>query len=186
MEDQVTILTCVSETAIATKTIRVDDDGTIITLPYRSGKKFSCKQKNVHDIWSLGAVINSLENEPKSLIIRGDPLETNVSKIVSRCGEGHEEAAFKDIGRWWMMIDIDDLPLPDFIDPIKDPEAAAKWARASLPKPFRKATCYYQFSSSQSLPKKIGEKPKPLLKIHLFFWLDKPTTSKEWRIYINE
>lgn len=186
MEDEVTILTCVSNHGAATKTIRADKDDVITKVPFSSGKHFTHRQEVVTEIWSLGTVIQGQENKFKEFIIRGEPLKTNKSKIVSRCGEGNEEAAFKDVGRRWMMIDIDDLTLPDFIDPITNPEGAAKWGRASLPKPFRKATCYYQFSSSQSLPNKLGEKPKNILKIHLFFWLDKPVTSQEWRRYINE
>lgn len=186
MEDKVTILECVNDYAVATKTIRANKDGSITKEPYQCGKKFTHREETVHDIRSLGNLIQSQEGKIKEFLIRGEALKTNKSKIVSRCGEGHKEAAFKDVGRRWMMVDIDDLSLPDFIDPTEDPEAAVKWARASLPKPFRKATCYYQFSSGQGVPEKLGEKPKHVLKIHLFFWLNKPVTSQQWRRYINE
>lgn len=186
MDDRVTILTCVNDYASATKIIRVDDDGTIIKVQFSAGTKFTYREEVVRDIYSLGELIRSQESKTKELVIRGEPLKTNKSIIVSRQGEGRKEAAFRDVGRRWMMIDIDDLPLPEFLDPVEDPEAVVKWARASLPKPFRKATCYYQFSTSQSLPQKLGEKPKQVIKIHLFFWLNKPVNSAEWRRYINE
>lgn len=166
--------------------IRVDDDGSIIKLPYSCGKKFTYREETVSDIYSLGELIKSQEDKTKEFIIRGKPLETNRSKIVSRQGEGRAEAAFKDVGRQWMMIDIDDLSVPDWIDARNNPDNAAEWARACLPRIFRNTTCYYQFSTSQSLPQKIGEEPKQILKIHLFFWLDKPITSSQWRRYINE
>ena len=184
MHDTVTILTTIGDYTSATKLVRVDDDGNIIKVPFSGGKKFTYRLENVHDIQSLGELIRSQESKGNEFILRGEPLTNLKSKIVYRRGEGREGGAFKDAGRRWIMIDIDDLSMPEWIDPAIDPDAAAKWARASLPREFRKVTCYYQFSTSQNLPNKLGEKRPHIIKIHLFFWLNKPITSAEWRRYL--
>ena len=84
--------------SVATKTIRADKDGIITKILFNCGKHFTHRQETVTDVWSLGGVIQGQEDKFKEFIIRGDPLKTNKSKIVARCGEGNKEASFKDVG----------------------------------------------------------------------------------------
>ncbi len=184
VSDTLTILTCVDHGAIATKRIECDKDGNIKKHSFSSGKYFTHREIEVCDIWSLGKVIQSQETRANEVLIRGVAAPES-PKIAMRRKIGSEGGIFNDPGKRWVMFDIDDFPLPEWIDPAKDPEAAVKWVRAALPRPFRKVTCFYQFSTSQNLPERKGEAPPKIAKLHLFFWLDKPVTSEQWRDYID-
>lgn len=182
--DSITILSCTNNNAIATKRIVAMVDGTIDKQSFSAGKFFKVRQVPVSDIWTLGAVIKQQEKIKNEVLIRGEPLP-KLPHTVMRRKAGNDGGAFSEKARHWLMLDIDDFPLPSWINPAVDPEAAVKWVRSSLPAPFRKATCYYQFSSGQNLPKKIGDMPPRIAKLHLFFWLNRALTSEQLRDYIN-
>lgn len=184
MTDQLTLLKCVDHGAIATKKIVAMADGVIDKQSFSAGKFFRVRQVPVNDIWTLGAAIKQQETIKNEVLIRGEPLP-NLPHTVMRRKVGGEGGAFVEKPRYWLMLDIDDFPLPSWINPADDPEAAVKWVRSSLPTPFRKATCYYQFSSGQNLPKKLGDEPPHIAKLHLFFWLDRALTSEQLRNYMN-
>lgn len=183
--DLVTILTCVDPGATATKKIECNKDGDIIKHSFSAGSRFRRREIEVSDVWALGHVIQAQEDRPDEVLIRGVAIK-DAPEITLRRNVGNEGGVFYDPGKRWVMLDIDDFLLPEWIDPAKDPEAAVKWVRAALPRPFRKTTCFYQFSSSQNVPKKMGEAPPKIAKLHLFFWLDRPITSQQWRDYIDD
>lgn len=182
--DIMTFLSCVDEGAIATKKFVRQKDGGIEKIQFSSGKNFTREQVEVSDIQTLGKAIQEREGSPEKVLIRGMAQES-ASKITYRRKVESEGGVFYDPGKLWVMFDIDDFQLPDWMDPAQDPKGVVKWVRAALPKPFRKATCFYQFSSGQNVPKKIGDPPPKIAKLHLFFWLDRRVTSQQWRDYLN-
>ncbi len=182
--DIMTFLCCVDEGTIATKKIVRQKDDSIEKVQFSSGKRFTREEVEVSSIRTLGQTIQAREDSPEKVLIRGIAQE-GASKITCRRKVGSEDGVFYDPGKLWVMFDIDDFQLPGWMDPAQDPEGVVKWVRAALPKPFRKVTCFYQFSSGQNVPKKIGEEPPKIAKLHLFFWLDRRVTSQQWRDYLN-
>lgn len=184
MTDIMTFLTCADKGAIATKKFFCGEDKVIHKTPYSSGMNFTREEIKVSDIHELAKVIQEREGKPTQVLIRGIAGE-GAPETTPRRLAGNEGGIFYDPGKLWTMFDIDDFELPKWINPAQEPEAAAKWVRAALPKPFRKVTCFYQFSSGQNVPKRMGEEPPKIAKLHLFFWLDRRITSEQWRDYIN-
>jgi len=179
MTDSLLFLTCADGGAIATKKIILGKDGTLEKVPFSAGKHFEWEEVAVEDIMSLGAAIQSRESQPKTLLVRGKITNGASRRILRRMVANG--GSIEDTPRHWVMLDIDDFPLPHWMNPANDPDAAVKWVRAALPKPFRKATCYYQFSSGQNVPKRKGDPPPKIAKLHMFFWLERAVTAEQLR-----
>ena len=182
MMDSVTILR--SECGNATKTFSVNKNQDIIKTPYSTRKYYFPRNESVSSLNDLGKLIQQQENSPKECIIFGEQIGTD--KKVLRRKYGNEGGVFEDKARHWVCVDIDDCPLPDWIDPAIDPKAGVRWVRALLPRPFRKTRVFFQYSSSQNIPEKLGNPPPKIAKLHLFFWLDKTVTAKQWRSYFSQ
>ena len=77
------------------------------------------------------------------------------------------------------MIDIDGYPVPPDADLVNHPEQVIEQAiRDLLPPEFHDANCFWQLSSSCGLVDGI-------LKVHLFFWFDKPRSNKHLRRWMK-
>lgn len=61
----------------------------------------------------------------------------------------------------------------------KDPETIVKWARETLPIPFKRASCYYKFSASQNVGKEATA------SLHLWFWLEQAVSDGELKRYFH-
>jgi hypothetical protein len=87
--------------------------------------------------------------------------------------EDDGEAVFEPVARRLLCADIDDLDMPDGVDPRVDGEAAARALVARyLPGEFQGVTFAWQWSSSQ------GFKPGQA-NAHLFFFLSRAQTGEE-------
>ncbi|HQX28356.1 MAG TPA: hypothetical protein PKX38_10535, partial [Alphaproteobacteria bacterium] len=108
-----------------------------------------------------------------------------IKKTVFRRIQG-DGAAFDEVDRVHITLDVAKHDRPKHIDPATNPEEAAKWAVQLLPPPFQKADFIYRFSSSQGVPKKKGD-PAPLkLSLHLVFWFNRRVSHKEIKRYFKE
>ena len=87
---------------------------------------------------------------------------------------------YRDVPRAWALLDIDDLLLPDAINPTS--QAAVEYAISKLPPCFQDRACVYHFSSSAGL---AGQH----FKGHLAFLLEEAVDSwtlRHWaQDYVN-
>lgn len=181
--DSVTILTCREPDKQATKKFVVQKDGAIEKVSFSAGKFFTHEQKSVASIYDLSNVLTALMDKPCSFIIRGAPMKDAKQTVMRRIN--NPGAAFDPMPHYYVALDIDKQKCPEHLDPIKDPEGAARWARELLPPDLRGVTCFYKFSSSQSVPKKVGESPVSVISVHFWFWCNRKISEGEWKRYFK-
>lgn len=181
--DTITIMSCLSPQTIATKKFTLLADGTIRKDDYNAGLLFGYEKRPVSSLHDLYGVMHHLLSQPQKFVIRGEPKQDAGASVYRRIYG--ENAAFDPMPRRWVMLDMDKIEVPAYFDPAKNPEAIITWLINHLPEPFRNVSCVYKFSSSQSVPAKIGEESKKTVSAHLWFWCDKPVADDEWKRYFK-
>lgn len=179
MTDTMTILTCHTPGAQATKAFTVSADGTVSKKSYGAGVAFVYEERPVSNLQDIHDVLRELQAEPEKFIIRGKPKE-NAGSVVRR--KVHDDdAAFIPQPRRWVMLDVDKVAYPENMDVAVNPVEVIQWVKSTLPEPFNTTRCVYKFSSSQNVPSKLGDAPKKTISAHLYFWCDKPVSEAEWK-----
>jgi hypothetical protein len=87
------------------------------------------------------------------------------------------------VPRRWALVDVDEIPCPAATDPKSDPEGAVEYVIGLLPRECWDVSCWWQFSSSQSVFSDAT------ISMHLWFWLDAPLGGdelKRWAIAANQ
>jgi hypothetical protein len=137
----------------------------------------------VSDIWGLHRVLEDLRSKPDYCIIRGAPLEgVDINRAHKRrtkhSRKDQTPPAYADVGRRWMGIDIDNLPYdPERFDPYGDPEEFFEWLCKTISEDLEDVTVVYQFSTGAGVVEE-GKKHN-IVKVHLWFWLDRAYTCNE-------
>jgi hypothetical protein len=78
----------------------------------------------------------------------------------------------------WLCLDIDGMMMPEDLSATDAPEEVISYVVSSLPDYFHDVSCWFQFSSSQSLPGSEN-----IIKIHLIYLMHEPLPNKllrEW------
>ena len=164
MNDTVTILTSATGKHIA-KAFRGSEHQAV---QFNPGSEFLVKQIPVNNLESLAAVVSAIETEPTKAIIRGSLLEDG-SGLVPR-----NKDTFTATPRQWCMIDIDSLA---WNGDIIDQHAMLSYATQQLPVEFQSVDFWYQFSSSMGI--------KSGINVHLWFWLDRPCSDNELKVWLS-
>jgi hypothetical protein len=163
-----------------TKTIKKNSDGNLIAVPHQNIKYFVGSAKPVHDVYSVAAVLEAAATDARNCVVRGEIIETvDRSRMLRRSvarpaksatattpAQAAEPATLRTVKRHWVLIDVDDYPLPPAFDQFADPSATVALIAALLPPEFQGATLWWSFTSS------AGTNPK--LSIRLGFWLSRP------------
>ena len=159
--------------------------------PYDNATFFDYEKHNVKDIKGLYSLLQKLNGDSYSAIIRGT-LKDGMSEKGQYRRKGGDGAAVIDTDRSWVCIDIDDYRLKTPCDP-SNAEALRNAAREvvanNLPSELRSISFVAQWSNSAFLDKQTGGVDPTLAKIHLWYLLDKPVCSaglkktlREWEI----
>ena len=160
----------------ATKTFRWNGTEYIKVHSFGAGTWFSYEDHAVSDIHDLSELLTAVEASQDSFIIRGELGKDTPSRDrVRRMKRPDDNGVtwFTEQPRHWLCIDIDDVGLPAWADPVADPVRIAKYLIDLLPEGFHGVTCHWQMSSS------AGVKPATEAKAHLWFWLDRPLGEAE-------
>lgn len=181
-ESTVTILTC-KKNKIATKQIFVKENGDIEKRQFSAGTLFKHEARSTTCLTDLANILEELLDQPHKFVIRG-AAKSSAGEIVRR-KTNDPGAAFNPFPRPYVMLDIDKQECPAYFDAVNNPEEIVEWIIAGLPSPFKKASCYWRFSSSQNVPSKIGEKPQSTISAHLWFWLDRHISDKELKCFFK-
>lgn len=182
-DDTITLLTCREEGKQATKAFSALKDGTIEKCSFSAGKFFTHEEKHISNLNDLSRILEYLLDKPTKFVIRGKAKETAGHVVQRKINE--PGAAFDPAPRRYVGLDIDKQECPAYFDPGKNPEEVVKWILEKLPEPFRQISCYYKFSSSQSVPAKIGDKASSKVSVHLWFWCDRPVSESEWKRFFK-
>ena len=174
----------------ASKQHRRGSSGEIVTEDYERRTWFSFAPRDAGDIRELSALLTNLEGQGDTFVILGVPKEgiepgSEVRRLLYKDTENGQGPYFKeaDDGQPWLVLDIDRLPCPPDLDPVNEPENAVVYALSRLPDEFASATCHWQLSAS------AGVDSGGLIKMHLWFWLDRPVkvhSLRQWARVVND
>jgi hypothetical protein len=170
---RLTVLFSVSN-LYATKRIRCDrKTGKIIKTPYGCETHFQVKQVGLSGFDHLCKCLDTLTQRPFAFVIRGAPLPgidlNNTRRVNHENPETGYPAAFVEAERNWFAVDLDKVKKPVAIDPVDDPDGAIEYLIGLLPPELHDASCWWQFTCSQSLPG-----CEDTLSARLWFWLLDP------------
>lgn len=183
IKDSLTILTCQGQNKKATKEFSVKADGIIEKRSFSAGMFFTHEEKQVSCLEDLSEILEHLLDKPEQFVVRGSPQES-AGKIVQR--KIHDpNAAFNSASRRYVMLDIDKKQCPAYFNAAKNPIEIVKWVLEMLPAPFRKANCYYKFSSSQNVSKRVGTTASQEISMHLWFWCNRKVSDEEWKQFFK-
>ena len=173
--ERVTVLTACQ--GLATKTIGVGDDGTRhVTRGYNAGKTFTWREENAANIHDLAGIVQRCG--PQDLIIRGTIHDDKRHEEVVRRKLEYFGESGKKAETSWVMADFDSIEEHAFLTMEDDPDALVEWViEEYLPEEFSNVSCFYQFSSSAGI--------KPGIRVHLFFWLDRPVAGRDIDSYMK-
>lgn len=154
------------------KRFYLDKQGDLKVVPYPKAKLFDAIAVPVNGIGDLGRMISRISTDPKRIVIRG--LHQSPKVLTTQ--------RWKDIfpehpqGTPWVMIDFDDIELPEGVDPLG--LVAIEHCIAKLPPEFHGVTYFYQHSNSAGILNPDGTPRKAGLNAHVFFWLSRRVTGE--------
>ncbi len=162
-----------------TKSFFIDENGHVRKENFQNAATYTIEQVPVRDIESLATLIDRCSQDPHELLIRGLP-RVGLTRRERRIKESFPE---HPDGTPWVMLDFDDIVVPEGIDPLSG--EAIEWVVTKLPAAFHNASYYYQHSSSAGVLDHEGKPLKAGLNVHLFFWLDRRIGGKPLSFYLN-
>lgn len=149
-------------------------------IAYEDAKHFAPFSVRVGSPEDLHAVLTELRARPTCAVVRGQPLDPAPGfrpRVLH--GAPGRPATFAPAARPWTMLDIDNADLPPGLSMQRSAEAAC-WVRDRLlPPAFVQAGMVWQASA------RAGEDPSKA-KLHLWFWLDRPVSDAELRIWLAD
>ncbi len=138
---------------------------------YRSAYRFDVAREEVNGIIELSELLTSIEDLPKTCVIRGRLIagmpDTDVYRLLHDDKEKERPATFEEDpnGVRWIMLDFDNVPAPDGLSTSRD---RLEYLVSMLPEPFHDASYHYQWSASAGLDGWDN------ISAHLWFWLTEP------------
>lgn len=154
-------------------------DGKVECCAYDDVGVFKHARYFANSLEDLGELVTRLSSQDNAILIRGTSKPT-ANRELRRNTETFPEP---DAGCPWLMIDFDNIALPDGTNPTS--RAAIEHAVRLLPKEFHNASYFYQFSASAGILKPDGSPLKPGLNVHVFFWLDRRVHGKALSAYLE-
>jgi hypothetical protein len=137
---------------------------------------------NVGSLNELHSLIDKLQWVPNKFVIRGKLIAGTPIHGIRRLLRPHGDvpASFESAARRWVMLDIDDVSLPETLrDVDAKAEAIIAHSVSLLPEPFRTTACVFQWSGS------MGFK-KDKIRVHLWFWLDRPLSDDDLKAWLQD
>ena len=162
--DTITFLQC-KQPLVLTKTWQ---NGHI--KDYDTAKHFTVHEKKVNSLEGLAKVLKGAAGRPEYAAIRGQRVIDQTEDVTRTM------ANFQDRPRHWVMFDIDGFK-PDISPRLHLEAGVQQWIHETLPDAFLSVACYWQLSASAG---HVTRDPDSL-RAHVWFWLDKPVTGKQWK-----
>jgi hypothetical protein len=149
--------------------------------PAENGWLFDVETVAIAGLDALKTLLLRIAPKASTIVIRGaliDPARTkNIRRLMHGGGGiGTPLPRFREQPRCWVMVDADGIIPPPGLD-LHDLTACGRYAAQQLPRPFHAARCLVQASASHGINGK--------LRLHLWFWLSRPTSSDELKRWIT-
>lgn len=177
-ESTVTVLRSVDHPV--NKRYYLDDAGTLHKQSYQNAYKFDVRQQPVNNIEELATLLSECSQKDRDVLVRGLPVQ-GICVPTQRKKDHFPE---HPEGTPWVMLDFDDIAVPEAIDPLS--MDAIEWVIAQLPIEFHKVSYFYQHSNSAGILKSDGQPLKAGLNVHLFFWLQRRIPGVQLSAYLNQ
>ena len=147
-------------------------------ISYSAGARFLAEEHAVANLADLAALLETVARDPRAFIVRGalaqaarDDAARGEPIRRRKLHKGNVAPTLEETPRRWIMIDVDNWPLPAWGDLADDPATVIEHAiHELLPEPFHDADCWWQLSASAGFA-------GGLLKCHLFFWMSDPADN---------
>ena len=173
----ITVLT--SRDQPVNKKYSLDSEGQVQITQYQNAARFNAAIHPIANIVDLANLLDHISHDPMKIMIRGlHPLgrAIDVPRKKSNFPEDLE-------GTPWVMLDFDNVPLPQGLDPLS--AEAIEWVIAKLPVEFQGVSYFYQFSSSSGILGSDGTPKKKGLNVHLFFWFSQRIPGEVLAAYLR-
>jgi hypothetical protein len=172
---------------VAAKTLLIEN-GENTVIGYGNARQYMAKSYSINSIEDLSKLLNGLENDPYTFVIRGqikDHIDIN-KPIFRRKNAGRwdpktislEEAALS-----WLMLDLDkiDLPKLGFNQPLQqlNPQIVCDAIISRDIPELANTTYHYQLSNT------AGWKNPHNISIHLWFWLSENTRNDKCKTFVK-
>jgi hypothetical protein len=182
--DSVTVLT--TKGPLATKRIALPPGATKPVIEaYGRAAHFGIWEAPVSGVDDLAALLSTVELRPTSFLVRGktaagvDRRNAKRRLHARKAKDGTvEPATIEGAARHWIPLDFDSIACPDWLDPVHEPDRAVEHVVGLLPEEFHGATCWWAFTSGQSV--------KGGIRIRLFFWADRALADWELKAWLGE
>jgi hypothetical protein len=158
-------------------------------VSYSAGARFTAEECSVTSLADLAAVLERVSLDPRAFIVRGNLSQSARDDLAGAAGQTIRRRkhlknnilpTLEEVPRRWIMVDIDNWPLPTWGDLADDPDTVIEHAiHELLPEPFHDATCWWQLSSSAGFV-------AGMVKAHLFFWLSEPADNLHIKAVLAE
>ena len=181
---------------LACKTFTRSVDGWKVE-PYRLGRFFRYRVHVVNSVHDVHDLVEALTKVRTEFLVRGQ-LDFRARTIdgvryehtrrrpvvcMRRMHTPNRRGFFGPADHHWAQIDSDEVPVPGWFDPKRSAarRELVRYLRDKfLPEPFRGVTVVYSFSAS------AGMDGWRLIKLHLFFWLDRAVCDASLREYFDD
>jgi hypothetical protein len=174
LSDMITILRCARNLRLA-KTIRADR--TIVDYD----------QTRTYDGWSvplsglddIHALLGKIIYNPRLAAVRGELLESpahNIRRLVHTDPKTGDTPTLHDVPRQWLALDIEGVQGPFGFD-TSNLSYCGEHCRRKLGHAFRSAASIVQATAGHGI--------KPDLRLRLWFWLSRPITTVEAKLWFE-
>lgn len=144
---------------------------------FSAGKHFKATPVSFGGFDEFAAKLTHAASYPSCLLIRGALADGANPEWANRRihhRDGQAAPSFVPANRNWILTDADDVPAPDGLDPIKDPEEAAQHViETYYPECFHSASFWWSLTSSAGLMR------RDTIRMRLGFVLDRPVSDAE-------
>lgn len=152
------------------KTIYLED-GKLTRKSTPFVEMYDVEVHDVHSLAELSTLLRELETHQDKFVIRGRLKDPENKKDVRRLASD-ASAPLTAQDCQWLCIDVDKLDLPEELSDFNRLEnEIALYIAQRLPTEFRNVDFHWHFSSGMGV--------EPGIKMHLWFWLDRPVSDRE-------
>jgi hypothetical protein len=185
---RLTVLVSISNLYATKRICRDRKTSKFIKSSYGCETHFQVRQLDLKGFDHLCKSLERLTKRSSAFVIRGEPLPgidvNKTRRLIHPDPAIGDPATFAAAARRWFAVDIDKVRKPVAIDPVTDPDGAIQHVIGLLPPELHDASCWWQFTCSQSLP---GS--EDTLSARLWFWSHDPlddASLTRWALAANK
>jgi hypothetical protein len=182
-----TVLSSIDNLVMTKQIRREPRSGRLVKSPYAREKFFRITAIGLGGFADLSKGLTRLTSARHAFVVRGEPLpginREKARRLLHDDPETGDRATFAAAARHWFAVDIDKVPAPPLTDVATEPESAIEHLIGLLPPELHDASCWWQWTASQSLPGTEGT-----LSARLWYWSREPVDDAgltRWALAAN-